>query len=98
MSGTVKSSEGLDMRRRRILYRAWHRGTREMDLVMGRFADAEIAALSEAEIDDFEHLIDAPDRELFSWVSGSEPVPAEYDTPLFRRMRNFHVDGPGGAA
>jgi antitoxin CptB len=42
MTGTIRSSDGLDVRRRRILFRAWHRGMREMDLIMGRFADAVI--------------------------------------------------------
>ena len=40
MTGSQKSSEGLDPRRRRLLFRAWHRGSREMDLIMGPFADA----------------------------------------------------------
>ncbi len=58
MTGSTRSSEGLDVRRRKLLFRAWHRGTREMDLILGRFADAAIADLSEAEIDDFERLLD----------------------------------------
>ncbi|WP_238183519.1 succinate dehydrogenase assembly factor 2, partial [Methylobacterium trifolii] len=57
MSGTTRTSADLDPRRRRILFRAWHRGIREMDLIMGRFADAEIGTLSEAELDQFEALI-----------------------------------------
>ena len=52
MTGTTRTSEGLDERRRRLLYRAWHRGMREMDLIMGRFADAEIGDMSEADLDD----------------------------------------------
>ena len=45
MSGTTRSSEGLDLRRRKLLFRCWHRGLREVDLIMGRFADATIEAL-----------------------------------------------------
>ena len=56
MTGTRISSEGLDERRRRLLFRSWHRGIREMDLVLGRFADAHIASLSEAELDEYEAL------------------------------------------
>lgn len=91
MSGTTRSSEDLDMRRRRILFRAWHRGTREMDLVMGGFCDAAISTLSEAEIDEFERLIDLPDHDLYRWVVGEEPVPADADTGLFRKMQAFHT-------
>ena len=47
MSGSTRTSADLDVRRRRILFRAWHRGMREMDLIMGRFADAEIGTLSD---------------------------------------------------
>ena len=57
---TTRSSEGLDERRRRLLFRAWHRGMREIDLIMGRFADAHIATLSDAELDEFERLLDVP--------------------------------------
>ena len=66
MSGTTRTSADLDPRRRRILFRAWHRGMREMDLIMGRFADAEIGAMTEAELDEFEQLIEVPDRDLFA--------------------------------
>ena len=78
MSGTTRSSADLDPRRRRTLFRAWHRGIREMDLIMGRFADAEIGALSEAELDDFEALIEVPDRDLFRWLTGESPTPVSY--------------------
>jgi antitoxin CptB len=91
MTGTTRSSEGLDERRRRILFRAWHRGMREMDLIMGRFADAEIHELSDAELDEFEDLMQAPDPEVYRWVAGGEPPPAPYDRPLFRKLRAFHL-------
>ena len=76
MSGNSLSSAGLDARRRRMLFRAWRRGMREMDLVMGRFADANLPAMSEAELDEFERLLDAPDPELLAWITGEAPVPA----------------------
>ena len=90
MSGSTRSSADLDPRRRKILFRAWHRGMREMDLIMGRFADADIGALSEAELDEFERLIEVLDRDLLSWVTGEAAVPENYDTELFRRLRAFH--------
>jgi antitoxin CptB len=90
MTGTIRSSEGLDIRRRKLLFRSWHRGMREMDLIMGRFADSTVAGLVETELADFERLIDAPDRDILAWVTGEEAVPIDYDTPLFRRLRDFH--------
>jgi antitoxin CptB len=90
MTGTTRSSEGLDIRRRKLLFRSWHRGMREMDLIMGGFADSTVADLAETELVDFERLIEAPDRAILAWVTGEEVVPADHDTALFRRLREFH--------
>jgi antitoxin CptB len=85
------SNEDLDVRRRRLRFRAWHRGTREMDLLLGRFADAEMAGLSEQDVAAFEALIEVPDPDLYNWILGAEEPPALYDTPLLRRLRDFHL-------
>ena len=90
MTGTEISSDGLDPRRKRLLFRSWHRGIREMDLVLGRFADAHIAELSDAELDEYETWLEIPDQQIFTWVNGSQMAPAEIDTALFRRLRDFH--------
>ncbi|MEP7032335.1 MAG: succinate dehydrogenase assembly factor 2 [Pseudolabrys sp.] len=87
------SSEGLDARRRRLLFRSWHRGIHEMDLAYGRFADAHIAALSDAELDDFEKLLELRDQLVFDWIFGGQPMDAAFDTPVFRRLRAFHDGG-----
>jgi antitoxin CptB len=89
VTGSGISSEGLDERRRRLLFRAWHRGIREMDFVLGRFADANIKTLGDAELDEVESWLEIPDQQIFAWVSEAETVPAEIDTPLFRRLREF---------
>jgi antitoxin CptB len=91
MTGTTRSSAGLDPRRRRLLYRLWHRGTREMDLIMGRFADAAVGELSAADIAELERLADVPDSELYGWLTGARAVPANYDVAVFRRLRDFHA-------
>jgi antitoxin CptB len=89
VTGTTRSSEGLDERRRRLLFRSWHRGTREMDLIMGRFADATIGTLSDAELDAYERLTDVPEPDLYAWITGDRPAASEHDTALFRRLRDF---------
>jgi antitoxin CptB len=94
MTGTTRSSEGLDVRRRKLLFRAWHRGMREMDLIMGSFADHAVAQLSEQELDEFERLIEVPDRELLAWVTGEAEVPPDYDTHLLRRLCDFNHGRP----
>jgi antitoxin CptB len=84
------SSEGLDGRRRRLLFRCRHRGIREMDLVLGRFAVSHLASLSEAELDELERWLEIPDQQIFAWVNGSEPTPPEFDSALFKRLRAVH--------
>jgi antitoxin CptB len=88
---TTRSSEGLDARRRRLLFRSWHRGIREVDLVLGRFADRELAGLTEAELDDYEKLLEVPTPDLLAWVMGEREVPPEDETPVLRRMLDFHL-------
>lgn len=91
MSGTTVSSADLEPRRRRILFRAWHRGTREMDLLMGSFTDSAIASMTDEELSVFETLIEAPDRDIFSWITGAAETPSNYDTEIFRRLKRFHT-------
>ncbi|HET6374839.1 MAG TPA: succinate dehydrogenase assembly factor 2 [Methylocella sp.] len=93
MSGAQAKTFELSPRRRRILYRAWHRGMREMDLILGWFADAHIAGLSESELDDFELLMEAPDRDVFCWVSGERSAPSLYDKPVLHKIQAFHRHG-----
>ncbi|RIK97658.1 MAG: succinate dehydrogenase assembly factor 2 family protein [Proteobacteria bacterium] len=94
MTTTAHSGEGLDHRRKRLLFRCWHRGTREMDLILGRFADAHIATLADDEIAVLERLLELPDPELFAAVSGAI-APPSFAESLFVRIKAFNVAGPG---
>ncbi len=88
----MTTSDADAIRRRRIAFRAWHRGTREMDLIMGRFADAELARLDAAGLDSFEALMEQPDPDLYKWISGEAPVPGDVDAAFLARIRAFHVE------
>ena len=88
MSGSMLSSAALDERRRKILFRAWRRGMREMDLVMGQFADANLPAMSEADLDEFERLLEAPDPQVLAWITGEEADAL--------RVRHAAVRAPAG--
>ena len=89
MTGTTRSSDGLDDRRKRLLFRCWHRGTREMDLILGRFADAEIADLGELEVAQLEALVGLEDPDLYPAFVGETQLPPQYLTPLFERIKTF---------
>ncbi len=88
---TERSSEGLNERQRKLLFRAWRRGVREIDLIVGRFADVHIGTLDAAALDDFERLIEAPNAELYAWVAGGEPPPVGYDTAVLAKLKAFHM-------
>lgn len=88
----MRSSAGLDPRRKRLLYRAWHRGMREMDYVLGTFANVSIADMGEEELADFEQLMTVPDPDMYKWLSGTADVPPNWDTALVRRIRDFHAE------
>ncbi len=85
------SSADLDPRRRRALMRAWRRGMREMDFLMGGFADARLPGLSETDLDDFEALLELQDRDVLSWLTGEVALPAEHATPVFAALKAFHT-------
>ena len=91
MTGTTRSSGGLDDRRKRLLFRCWHRGTREMDLILGRFADAEIAALGDDELTELEGLLEVPDPDLYAALIGDTPPNPEFATALFARIKAFRA-------
>jgi len=76
----------LDPRRRRLLFRAHHRGTKEADLMIGAFAQRNMAGFTEAELADLEAVLELPDVDLTEWLTGRQPIPAEARTPMLDRM------------
>ena len=89
MTGTSISSAGLDARRRKILFRSWHRGMREVDLILGAFADNEIDRLSDEELTVYEAFMAEQDADILKWVIGETPVPEHHDTPVFARILSY---------
>jgi antitoxin CptB len=79
----------LESRRKRVLYRSRHRGTREMDEIMGAFAARHVDSLGDSELLEFEHLLECPDPALYDWITGAAPVPAEHDGPVMRLLQRF---------
>jgi antitoxin CptB len=79
-----------EIRRRRIRIRAWRRGMRELEILLGAFVDARVGSLDADELDELEILLDAPDAEVLSWLCGVTPPP-ERDTPLLRAIIAFHA-------
>ncbi len=83
-------SQDLDARRRRAAYRAAHRGTKEMDWLLGRYAEAKLDGMSETELAEFEDLLGAPDPSLQTWIMDISTVPDDRYAGLIRQLRVFH--------
>jgi antitoxin CptB len=73
----------------RIRFRAWRRGFREADLILGPFADTHVPQMSNDELDELERLLDQSDQDLYGWIIGREPTPEAFDTPMMTRIKGF---------
>lgn len=76
-------------RRKRLIFRSWHRGMRETDLMLGRFADHHVAGMSAEQLGRFEALIECPDPDIYNWVTGTQAIPASLDTDIMRLLQEF---------
>lgn len=80
----------LELRRRRAVWRASHRGTKEMDLLLGRFAEARVPAMAEPDLAGFERLLVLPDPDLQNWILNGAPLGGSEVAPLVAHIRAFH--------
>ena len=78
-----------DPRRKRIKFRAWHRGMKEVDLVLGPFADMYVDQLDDAALDEFEQLLSAPDNDIYDWLCERRTPPDGYRTKLYEQVFDF---------
>jgi antitoxin CptB len=83
----VFSETAETLRRKRLRFRCWHRGSREADLLLGRFADRHLESMRGAELDGFDALLDEPDPDIWDWVVRGVPAPAHLDAALIDRLR-----------
>lgn len=81
------AEQPLDNRRRRLIFRAQHRGTYENDLLIGDFVKDRIADMSDSELDEIEAVMEFPDAELADWLTGRKPIPPHADSPMLQRIR-----------
>jgi antitoxin CptB len=85
----LDANEERAARQRRLRYRSWKRGTKEMDLLMGNFADTHITTMSDAELDQFEAMLLESDPDLYSWYMGNSKPPADNLNPMIPRFLAF---------
>lgn len=86
-----------DARLKKLRFRAWRRGFREADLILGPFADKHVPAMTPAELDRFEALLEQPDQDLYGWIVGTCATPPEFDHEIMNRIKVFRLEvGVGG--
>jgi antitoxin CptB len=88
---TAEVSE-LDVARKRLKFRSWHRGTREMDLLLGRFADRQLDSFDAAQLDAYAALLEESDPDIYDWVCGRSAAPAGTFSAALAALSRFHND------
>ena len=83
---------GFDLRRQRLMFRCWHRGTQESDLILGPFAETSLNGFGSSQLDRLEALLDCTDPDLFDWIFGVSDPPPEYDHDVMRLLRSFLIE------
>ena len=86
----MTAGEDISVRRKKLRYRAWHRGTKEMDLVLGPYADANTEAMDETQLDQLEALMNEEDPPLLKWVMGQEEPPENVDRVFLAKLIADH--------
>jgi antitoxin CptB len=84
-----------DKRRERLRFRSWHRGTREIDLILGSFADAHLHAFSDTQLDRYDALLQENDPDLYDWIIGKAAPPPAHDHDVMRLLRDHRFAGAG---
>lgn len=83
--------EPVEVRRKRLRFRSWRRGTREMDLLLGAFADRHLEGFTTVQLARYDALLELSDPDIFAWITGKEAVPAIHDTDVMRLLKHFKI-------
>jgi antitoxin CptB len=81
--------DNISIKRKRLIFRSWHRGTREIDLLLGQFADAHIPQFDDAQLEAYDRFLNNSDPDIFNWITGQEPVPPAEDNAVVSRLLKF---------
>jgi antitoxin CptB len=84
-----------EARLKKLKFRAWRRGFREADLILGPFADNHVEGFAPAQLDEFERLLEVPDQDLYAWITDRLPTPPEWDGELMNRIKQFRYEVHG---
>lgn len=82
--------DNISIKRKRLIFRSWHRGTREIDLLLGKFADAVLPSFDEAQLDDYDRFLNNSDPDIYNWLTRVEPLPPSEDSDAVRRLMDYY--------
>lgn len=80
----------ISIMRKRLTFRSWHRGTREVDLLLGKFADAHLHAFDAGQLETYDRFLNNSDPDIYNWITGQEPVPPAEDNAVIRLLVDFY--------
>ena len=90
----MNAADELGNLRKRLIFRSWHRGTREMDLIMGRFAEHAVPAMTEADLATYAQLLEENDPDIYDWLCGRQPIPDSSDSAVLRHLIDHSFNQP----
>ena len=85
-SESYNQLDDIDVRRKRLIFRSWHRGTKEMDMLLGQFADAHLHHFTAQQLDQYERILKNSDPDLYNWISGNEPLPPAESSAVMTQL------------
>ena len=83
------AEDNISIKRKRLIFRSWHRGTQEIDLLLGKFAEAHIPQFDAQQLTAYDRFLNNSDPDIFNWITGQEPVPPAEDNDVVALMLNF---------
>ncbi len=89
IEGKIDKDESIEIRRKRLKFRSWHRGIKEADILLGSFADQFLDQMSATELDDYENLLREADSDLVAWITGDRNSPEQHDTEVMKMLRSI---------
>lgn len=87
----TQPEDNISIKRKQLGFRSWHRGTREIDLLLGRFADAHLPEFGEGELAAYDRFLNNSDPDIYNWITGQEPVPPAEDNAVVRLLLDFYA-------
>lgn len=89
IEGKIDKNESIDIRKKRLKFRSWHRGIKEADILLGSFADQFLHDMTDEQLDKYETLLREADSDLVAWITNDRPAPEHYDHDVMTMLKSI---------